>query len=70
MVVVARKYEAPETVRPVEDARPIDETADDRLSDVRLDTVVVASVEVPVTERVPVRLSEEPVIEPRLATVE
>jgi hypothetical protein len=41
----------------VEDAR--DATADDRLSDWRLDTVVVASVEVPVTVSVPLLTNDD-----------
>ena len=44
-------------VKAVEDARPRDETEDTRLFDVKLDTEVVARVEVPVTASVPPTVS-------------
>ena len=49
----------PVTVRAVEDAVPMEETADVRLLDDRLVAVVVARVEVPVTVRVPFETREE-----------
>lgn len=74
-VVVAKKKEAPDTVSPVVDAfvnAEVDaermlKDAEDAMSEV---AVVVASVLVPVTERVEEKLPVVPVIAPKFATVE
>ena len=56
----------PDTVRDPADTRPVT-VAEDAKSAV---AVVVASVEVPVTERVDAKFPVVPVIAPKLATVE